>query len=299
MVSRQQPWHTNPLWAKNARFCSEHINDWKIVQKNEDLNHLWTFLNWNCEMPNFVQNKSPWHRITSMIWSSVKKKSFLWRNGSKVKIWGTYHLPLNKCECFDELKLWKSQHCPLDDCPYDRLVICEIKKTFICKMSKKRPCSQYPNLSTACPQTCNHKSWKELWLLWTSFGPFHVLCATPGLGSQAPPECVSCKNSINEEWLLQLQLVQCLSAGPAAQPRSARARQARRAPKSAGLDWCKLIIVTKWARHDAFYDYIPTTFCLLRLLTYYVPLLYILGTLKSASQKIYFFGEFFATQVEI
>ena len=128
---------TNPLWAKNARFCSEHINDWKIVQKNEDLNHLWTFLNWNCEMPNFVQNKSPWHRITSMIWLSVKKKSFLWRNGSKVKIWGTYHLPLNKCECFDELKLWKSQHCPLDDCPYDRLVICEIKKTYICKMSEK------------------------------------------------------------------------------------------------------------------------------------------------------------------
>jgi len=45
------------------------------------------------------------------------------------------------------------------------------------------------------------------------------LCATPGLGSQAPLECVSCKNSINEERLLQLQLVQCLSAGPAAQPR--------------------------------------------------------------------------------
>ena len=159
----------------------------------------------------------------------------------------------------------------------------------------KRPCSQYPSLSTACPQ-----SWKERWLLWTRFGPFHVLCATPGLGSQAPPECVSCKNSINEEWLLQLQLVQCLSAGPAAgQPRSARARQARRAPKSARLGWCKFIIVTKWARHDAFYDYIPTTFCLLRLLTYYVPLLYILGTLKSASQKMYYFGEFFATQVEI
>ena len=132
----------------------------------------------------------------------------------------------------------------------------------------KRPCSQYPNLSTACPQTCNHKSWKELWLLWTRFGPFHVLCATPGLGSQAPPECVSCKNSINEEWLLQLQLVQCLSAGPAAEARSARARQARRAPKSAGLDWCKLIIVTKWARHDAFYDYIPTYYLLPTTTTY-------------------------------
>ena len=63
--------------------------------------------------------------------------------------------------------------------------------------------------------------------------------------------------------------------------------------------WCKFIIVTKWARHDAFYDYIPTTFCLLRLLTYYVPLLYILGTLKSASQKMYYFGGFFAAQVEI
>ena len=69
--------------------------------------------------------------------------------------------------------------------------------------------------------------------------------------------------------------------------------------RGAGLGWCKLTIVTKWARHDAFYDYIPTTFCLLRLLTYYVPLLYILGTLKSASQKMYYFGEFFATQVEI
>ena len=83
----------------------------------------------------------------------------------------------------------------------------------------KRSCSQYPNLSTACQQTYNHKSWKELWLFWTRFGPLNVLCATPGLGSQAPPECVSCKNSINEEWLLQLQLVQCLSAGPTAHPK--------------------------------------------------------------------------------
>jgi hypothetical protein len=38
MVSRQQPWHTNPLWAKNARFCSEHINDGKNSSNNEDLN---------------------------------------------------------------------------------------------------------------------------------------------------------------------------------------------------------------------------------------------------------------------
>ena len=213
-----------------------------------------------------------------MIWSSVKKKSFLWRNGSKVKIWGTYHLPLNKCECFDELELWKSQHCPLDDCPYDWLIICEIKKNIYLPMSKLFHC-----LST------NLQPYKELWLLWTRFGPFHVLCATPGLGSQAPPECVSCKNSINEEWLLQLQLVQCLSAGPSAQPRSALlAPRALRRLATVLEGWCKFIIVTKWARHDAFYDYIPTTFCLLRLLTYYVLLLYILGTLKSASQKMYY-----------
>ena len=222
MVSRQQPWHTNSLWAKNARFCSEHINDGENISKNEDLNHLWTFLNWNCEMPNFVQNKPHWHHITSMIWSSVKKNSFLWRNGSKVKIWGAICLWIN----VNVLMNWKCEKASIahsfdsDDCPYDRLVISKIKKTFICKMSK-RPCSQYPNLTTTCPQTSNDKSWKEVWLLWTIFGPFHVLCATPGLGSQAPPECVSCKNSINEEWLLQLRLVQCLSAGPTAQPRSA------------------------------------------------------------------------------
>ena len=140
------------------------------------------FLNWNCEMPNFVQNKPHWHHITSMIWSSVKKNSFLWRNGSKVKIWGAICLWIN----VNVLMNWKCEKASIahsfdsDDCPYDRLVISKIKKTFIWKMSK-RPCSQYPNLSTACQQTYNHKSWKELWLFWTRFGP----CLSAGPAAQS------------------------------------------------------------------------------------------------------------------
>ena len=56
---------------------------WENTSKNEDLNHLWMFLNWNCEMPNFVQNKPHWHHITSMIWSSVKKIAFSGEMGPK------------------------------------------------------------------------------------------------------------------------------------------------------------------------------------------------------------------------
>ena len=45
----------------------------------------------------------------------------------------------------------------------------------------KRSCSQYPNLSTACQQTYDLKSWKELWLFWTRFGP----CLSAGPAAQS------------------------------------------------------------------------------------------------------------------
>ena len=142
MVSRQQPWHTMPQWAKTFIFCSKLTSDhitafsgetgpiwrfkllnicecfwskikkcqqswwcayysngeqttaltyqstmdqkcqilfrthqwWKNSSKNEDLNHWWTFLNWNCEMSNFVQNKFPWHRISKTEKLSLEKR---------------------------------------------------------------------------------------------------------------------------------------------------------------------------------------------------------------------------------
>ena len=76
------------------------------------------------------------HHINDMIISKKEKLSLEKRVQSE-NLW--HHLPLNKCVLMN----WNCEKSSIahlldcDDCPYKRLVIYEIKKTFIFQMSKK------------------------------------------------------------------------------------------------------------------------------------------------------------------